>query len=297
MARTSVIPLLLSPVAFLAATAALANPITYVSNTAQFGTVDLATGTFHQIGPDLPDVSEGLGFGPGGSLLTIGFDGFLNSIDPVTGVMTRVGFTGLSDCSTPSSPCGPNAVSTLATFNGQTLVTDLENRLYDVNTSTGAATSIGLTGLPSVPFVPLSVNADGTLNVYDQALFEANGTLYATFDAGRVDLSNGNITPVVNPMLYQIDPLTAHAIAIRPTVFGVGAAVEIGGVTYSFLAPTSQIATLDLATGNTTVIRDLDPAAGLVSSAVDATPEPSSVAMAAMALVALFARRFAKSFC
>jgi hypothetical protein len=37
--------------------------------------------------------------------------------------------------------------------------------------------------------------SDGTLNVYDEALLAAGGKLYATFDAGRIDLSTGNPIP------------------------------------------------------------------------------------------------------
>lgn len=271
-----------------------AGPIVYVSNTAQLGTVDVATGAFHQIGPDFPDPSQGLGFGPDGSLLTMGFDGYLNSIDPATGDMTRIGPSGLSDCSTPASPCASNSVNVLTTFNGQVLVTDFQNRLYDVNASTGAATLIGLTGMPAIPFLPLSQNPDGTLNVYDEAFFEANQTLYATFDAASIDLSNGNITPVVSPMLYRIDPSSAHATAIGPTAFGLGAAVQIEGITYAFLNATGQIATLDLSTGNTTAIGGIDPSAGIVSAAV-ATPEPASAATCAIALIGLVAWRLRRS--
>ena len=288
---------LFSSVAFWSFTMTLqAGPIVYVSNTTQLGTVDLATGAFHQIGPDFPDISQGLGFGPGGSLLTMGFDGYLNSIDPATGVMTTVGPSGLSDCSTPVSPCASNSVNVLATFNGQALVTDFQNRLYDLNASTGAATLIGLTSMPVIPFVPLSQNPDGTLNIYDEAFFEANQMLYATFDAGFVDLSNGNITPVVSPMLYQIDPLTAHATSIGPTVFGLGAAVQIDGVTYAFLNATGEIATLDLSTGTTTVMGAFDPSAGIVSAAVP-TPEPASAAMVAIALIGLVAWKLRGSRC
>ena len=293
----SLIHSLLSPVAFWSFTAALhAGPIVFVSNTAQLGTVDLSTGAFHQVGPDFPDPSQGLGYGTNGSLFTMGFDGFLNSIDPATGVMTRIGPSGLSDCSTPASPCGLNSVNVLTTFNGQALVTDFQNRLYNVNTATGAATSVGLTNIPAIPFTPLSENSDGTLNIYDEAFFEANQRLYATFDAGFIDLSNGQITPVVNPMLYQIDPATAHATAIGPTVFGLGAAVQVGGITYAFLNATGELATLDLATGHTSVIGEFDPAAGIVSAAAP-TPEPASAAMGVVGLIALVAWKLRRSPC
>ncbi len=254
----------------------------YVSDGFRLGTVDLSTGAFQQIGPDFPDVSQGLGYAPNGSLLTMGFSANLNSINPVTGVMTTVGPSGLSDCSTPSSPCGPNSVNTLASFNGQTFATDLQNRLYRVNTSTGAATLIGSTGMPAVPFIPLSENPDGTVNIYDEAFFNASGKLYAAFDTGRVNFSTGEATPVINGMLYQIDPLTANATLIGPTAFGIGGAVESNGITYAFLNTTQELATLDLLTGQTTVAGG--QSAGIISAAAP-TPEPATVAVAGLGLV------------
>jgi hypothetical protein len=75
----------------------------------QFGTVDLGTGAFQQIRSDAGQEYRGLVPVSNGSLLTLGFDGNLTSINPVTGLRTVIGPTGLSDCSTPSSPCGPRS--------------------------------------------------------------------------------------------------------------------------------------------------------------------------------------------
>jgi hypothetical protein len=266
---------------------ALADSV-YVSDTLRFGSIDLTTGAYHQIGPDLPDASQGLGYAPNGSLLTIGFSGNVNSINPSTGAMTPVGPSGLSDCSTPASPCTSNSINVLASFNGQTYVTDFLNRLYSVNTATGAATLIGTTGMPAIPFIPLSENPDGTVNIYDEAFFGANGKLYATFDAGHVDFSTGTLTPVIGGELYQIDPATARATAIGPTVFGIGGAVDVNGTTYAFLDATHELATFDLLTGRTTVIGQFDEAAGIVSAAV-ATPEPATTASAGLGLAVLIA--------
>lgn len=258
----------------------------YVSDTSRFGVVDLATGSYRQIGPDFPDPAQGLGYAANGALLTMGFDAALNSISPSTGVMTRIGPSGLSDCSTPSSPCASNSVNALVTFNGQAYVTDFLNRLYSVNASTGAARLIGSTGLPAIPFIPLSENLDGTLNVYDEALFEANGKLYATFDAGRLDVATGEVTPVINGALYQIDPATASSTLIGSTVLGIGAAAEVNGTTYAFLNVTHELATLNLSTGSTTVFGPFDEAAGVVSAAAP-TPEPATTAIAAFGLALL----------
>lgn len=269
-------------VAFSALSAPMfADDVVYVSNTSQLGTVDLQTGAYQPVGPAFPDASEGLGYAANGALLTMGFSGYLNAINPATGVMTPVGLSGLSAC--PPNPCALTAVNTLASFNGQTYATDFANRLYTVNSATGLAMPIGLTGMPAIPFTPLTMNPDGTLNVYDEALFAADGKLYATFDAGFIDLSTGTPTPVIAGELYEIDPATAKATLIGPTPFGLGAAVEVNGVTYGFLDASGEIAKLDLGTGATTVIGSFDPNAGIVSAAI-ATPEPASAVIAGFGL-------------
>jgi hypothetical protein len=163
---------------------------------------------------------------------------------------------------------------------------DFQNRLYSVNTATGAAALIGATGMPAIPFIPLSENPDGTVNVYDEAIFSANGRLYATFDAGHVDFSTGAATPVIDGNLYQIDPTTARATLIGPTVFGLGAAVQVSGVTYAFLVATGELATLDLTTGRTSVIGTYD--AGVISAAAP-TPEPATTAIMGLGLAILAA--------
>src|SRR4051812_48796220 len=61
----------------------------------EFGAVDLRSGAFVPIGPGLPpDVGDGLIQGPGTSLLSLGFAGNLDAIDPVTGRTSVVGATG-----------------------------------------------------------------------------------------------------------------------------------------------------------------------------------------------------------
>src|ERR1039458_6893843 len=57
-----------------------------VNNSQQFGTLDLATGAYQQIGPNTPEGETGLVPGPNGSLLTLTFSGNLDSINPATGV-------------------------------------------------------------------------------------------------------------------------------------------------------------------------------------------------------------------
>lgn len=271
--------------AFLLSTAAAnAGSLVYVINGSnQFGTVDVATGTFQQIGPNTPEGVFGLVAGPNGSLLTLTYASNLDSINPATGVATLVGPTGLADCTIPASPCGPTSGATIGSLAGKIYATDFANSLYSVNPVTGAATLIGSTGIPAIPFVPASFNLDGTINFYDQAIFGAEGKLYTTFDALTFDLGSLTANPVIAPALYQIDPSTGLATLVGTTDLGIGAVVGVTGTYYAFNDLTNQISSLDLATGHTSFVSNFDLAAGVIQGA-SPTPEPGSIALAALGL-------------
>lgn len=227
-----------------------------------FGTLDLGTGGFHQIGSDIPATqgSSGLASGPNGSLLTLTVAGDLNSINPATGVSTVIGPTGLGDCSTPASPCGPNSANYLGGLGATVYATDFANNLYKVNPLTGAATLIGPTGIPALPFIPLTNNPDGTLNAYGETLFGADGKLYATFDAFTVNPDT--ITPesiLVPPNLYQIDLTTGVATLIGPTDLTLGAVANVNGTLYGLLNSTTQVVTLNAANGHASFVSGFDP--------------------------------------
>ena len=275
-----------------------AGPITYVisNNDADgshhFGTVDLATGLFNQIGPNAPVGTEGLAMGPNGSLLTLAYNSDLYSINPATGTYTLVGPTGLGDCTTPDSACGPNSGLTLGGANGKVFATDFQNRLYSVNPATGGATLIGSTGIPAIPFIPASLNADGTINFYEEALFGGGGKLYATFDAFPFDFETlAPASIAVSPALYQINPLTGVATVIAPTDLAIGAVTSVNGTPYGFNLLGGEVFTLNLATGGTTDVIATDPAAGTIRGAVAAIPEPGTIALTAFGFLLVFARR------
>src|SRR5439155_23805438 len=126
-----------------------------ITGTPQLGVIDLGSGTFLPIRPALPpEVGGGLVQGPDRSLLTLAFSGNLVAIDPVTGNTSTVGSTGLGDCTTPSSPCGPNSANAIGRFGKDYYSTDFANNLYSVDPESGAAKLIGLTGIPALPFSP-----------------------------------------------------------------------------------------------------------------------------------------------
>jgi hypothetical protein len=276
--------LLLSLALSAFAASASGGSLIYVENGFQFGTVDLASGAFTAIGPGTPEGVTGLAHGPNGSLLTLSFSGNLESINSTNGAVSIVGATGLGDCSLLSSPCGPTSANTIAELGGKLYATDYQNKLYGLNPLTGATTAIGLTGMPGITFVPLSTNPDGSFNIFDEALFAADGKLYATFDTGTVDTATFTPTPIIDAKLYQIDPATGVATLIGPTAFGLGAGVEVNGITYAFNAPLGEVDALDLATGKTTFVSNLDPAVGIITGAAT-TPEPASIALAAIGII------------
>src|SRR6516165_6247403 len=211
-------------VAAAGAEAAPAHRFVYVvTSNQQFGTVNLATGAFYQIGPNTPEGQANLVWGPDGSLFSLTYSGNLEKINPLTGETTVVGQTGLFF----------NAFD-LAEVRGRLYATDFANNLYSVDSGTGAATLIQPTGMPQDPTVPFSVNADGTINLCDESFYGVAGKLYATFDAFTLDPATLAMTTVVAPALYEIDPRSASATPIASTLLNVGAAVEVDGRYYGF---------------------------------------------------------------
>jgi hypothetical protein len=265
---------------------ASANPIVYAvsmnynSYVGEFGTLDLTTGAFNQIGSAISDPLAGLVPGPSGSLLSISASGNLDSINPATGAVSVIGATGLG-----------GLAADIAELSGTVYVTDLESNIYTVNTTTGAATLIGNTGMPPCPSL---TNPD---DVSDLALFTAGGDLYATFDG--VDLVTSAV--VDSPELYRINPVTGVADPVGPTALGIDAVVQVGSTVYGLTfgyGGSNEVLSLNVANGDTTFLNDYvsAPVAGGVNSfdveGASPTPEPASFALAGFGIAAvLFSRR------
>jgi hypothetical protein len=245
-----------------------------ITGSPQFGAVDLHSGTFLPIGPALPpDVGGGLVQGPGKRLLTLAFSGDLVAIDPASGKTSTVGSTGLGDCTTPSSPCGLNSANGIGRLDKDYYLTDFANNLYSVDPESGATKLIGLTGIPALPFSPLSVNPDGSQNVFNETLFSARGKLYANF-AAAVRPQGGPPVVVIPPAIWEINRKTGHAKWIAPTELGLTSIVNLNETIYAFSVRTGQIVILDVSTGQTSAPIDLDEAAGLIGGATPARRGP-----------------------
>jgi hypothetical protein len=232
--------------------------------------------------------------GPSGTLLSLGFDGNLNRINPTTGALSTVGATGLGDCSLLTSPCGSNSANIIGKAGSNLYATDLANNLYSVNPTTGAATLIGATGIPGVPFIPLSPvpgDPDGSFYFYSESLFDYGGNLYANFDTGMFDPVTFTPTQLIAPELYEINTLTGLATTITPTTFGLTTITNVNGTVFGFDANTRQVLNLNMVDGSTTYVSDTDPAVGLVGGATAASPvpEPASLALVGSGLAAIAA--------
>lgn len=286
--------LIISLALILLAIPASADSLAYIESSNQigglFGTLDLSTGVYQQIGPGLADLATGLVPQANGSLLTLTFSGNLDSINPATGLETLVGATGLGDCSGPVSPCGPNSANAFGGLNGKLYATDFAGNLYSVNPANGHATLIGPTGLPAV--TPISMNADGTLNVFDENLFDSGGKLYANIDKLKIDPNTGNAVAVTLPdTLYQINTTTGLATLVAPTLTPLNAFVNVNGAEYGFdQEDGNEILSVNLTNGNAAVVSNYDPVAGLISGGV-AVPEPVPVALAAIGIAAILISR------
>jgi len=259
-----------------------------VTDSDQFGTLNLSTGAFHQIGADTPVQQFDLVPGPNGSLFSLTATGNLESINTATGVTTVIGATGF----------GMN-VGSLAEVGGTLYATDGNNNLYTVNAATGAAHPIGPTGIPPIVFNPPTVS--------DESLYGVGGKLYATFDTFNLPVSSPTL--IVPPALYQINTSTGVATEVGSTMLGLSASVDVNGTFYAFhegvanpscvmpapvpCASDAEVFTLNLANGNTTFVTDVSPSATAIYGASPVVPEPASMALAGIgiALILVYSAR------
>jgi hypothetical protein len=149
---------------------------------------------------------------------------------------------------------------------GDTLyATDFINTLYTVNPVTGKAKMIGLTGMPALRFIP-GPNPNGTINVFDETLFEGVRKLYANFGAAILQ-PDGPRSVVIAPAIYEINPKTGRATFVASTELGMLGIVTVNNMVFAFSAQSGRVVTLDVKSGKTRSVSDLDPDVGLIDGA------------------------------
>ena len=166
-----------------------------------FGTVDLTTGAFQQLGPVEPDGYFGLA--PRmvrRTLLSLTYAGDLVSINPLTGVPTQIRHHRARSVCDSQPFLRANMAFSLGDFNGRIYATDFANSIYVLDPVNGAARLLSEnSGIPPSPFVLGSQNQDGTLNFGDEAIWESCGRFYATYDAWVFDPVTVSVAEVVVP--------------------------------------------------------------------------------------------------
>src|SRR5580692_11637594 len=156
-----------------------ADNIDYAATGSQFGTIDLQTGVFTEIGEldgILGSATQDLARLPGGLLYADNADSQLALLDPATLTTSLVGVCG-------------NNVFGLAFRQDGTLFGCSGDTLYQINPNTGAATLVGAMGVNSG---------------YFDMKFDGAGNLYF--------VGTPNLTEL--PTLYQLNTTTGQALQI-----------------------------------------------------------------------------------
>ena len=264
----------------LAAMPAGAGPIGYaIDFGGRFGTIDLGTGAFVPVGAGTGNTPDGIGGAPGGPFFTV---------DATSGHLLRIGADGsvtdVGDTGTGAN-VGPNGVSIVGGLTtGSMFVLDFSNRLFSVNTGTGALSLLGSLALPTQELdysgnMVTSFNGDAT-------------HLYFT-----LEIAGGpNQTAAA---LYRIDPgtLAVASVALQGLTSRIIGSGFVNGAYYAF-TEAGEIVRIDPNNGHATVVANYDsgvpdgggpPFTGLFG--VVATPEPGSFVMLGAGLAVLAVTR------
>jgi hypothetical protein len=203
--------------------------VVYVSRSFNaFGTVDLATGAYTNIGTTSVGLN-GLSFGPNGTLYGMGSNNTLYTVNPATAGLTLVGPTNSFFGQSNLAARGDGALFATDPFtNGP------GGFVYRVNPTTGAATSIGQSGLTGGFAAPggLAFGPTGSLfllyGLFTDNLYTLNQTngVASLVGASGVEL-NGLVFSEGTAYafdffgrIYTINPTTGAATFTGVTVTG-----------------------------------------------------------------------------
>lgn len=227
-----------------------------------FGTIDLNTGAFTQLGAISGTLVTGLGV-ENGTLYTEGGGGFtLESVNPSSGALTAIG-NGVGVSVFGSTTTGLYGI-------------DGQQKLYSINPSTGATTLIGSTGLTAgAPGAALSTNS---------------GTLYYSWSGGlyTINTTTGAATLVGNGLSHTPYGLISEGGALYAGVDFCPGTSPGCSLSIDTVDPATGALTQGATSMNTNGVIGLapDPLSGPTSG----TPEPATWSLLALALVALALR-------
>jgi len=242
-----------------------AAPIVYVADLQNdFGTLDLSTGAFTQIGTlNLPagDAIYGMGFGPDGNLYGLDAqpDATLWEINPATADVTEVGTTDQSAAGATTDAAGTMFA----------LSQDINANYFTLTPPSTTTNVVGATGYSAGGLT--AVTPDGSA-----FYITVPSNTSPNYDLASVNVSNGDVTD------------------IGSTGYTPDAGLFVDGTLYGFDTSSNAIVTLNTTTGAGTYVAtyDLPDDENIVAAAVPtAVPEPASIAVLAFAGVALLGRR------
>jgi hypothetical protein len=256
--------------AFLAINSSLsAAPIVYVTDLQNdFGTLDLSTGAFTQIGTlNLPagDAIYGMGFGADGNLYGLDSDPDANlwQINPATAAVTEVG-------TTDQSAAGATADAAGTMF---ALSQDISANYFTLTPPSTSTNVIATTGYSAAGLA--AVTPDGSAFYIT---VQSNTSPYD--DLASVNVSTGEVTD------------------IGSTGYTPDTGLFVDGTLYGFDTSSNAIVTLDTTTGAGTYVAtyNLPDGENIVAAALPvAVPEPAGIAVLAFAGLALGRRRMKKA--
>jgi hypothetical protein len=201
----------------------------------------------------------------------------LVTINTGTGAATAV---GLLNTVPPNNSTTALAFATNGTLFGYVKQGSQPESLFTISTSTGAATFVGASGVSPSSGDGMAMNSAGTLYFAGKG---ASGTLYT------LNPSTGAAT--AGPTLSNA-PLTTNG-QIKGMVFdGAGTLFAINLQTGTFNA---NLVTIDPVTGIITNIGSTQNGLSGLADQVAAVPEPSSLALAAVAGLGWFVRKGRRS--